>query len=121
MPKPLPQHLKTGQIGEAKAVAYLLEKDYEIVHQNYRLGKAEIDIIAQKQNLLVFVEVKTRTNLSFGMPENDVTPRKAKRIVDAAEQYTFQQKWNHNIRFDIIAVIINKNNIEITHFEDAFY
>jgi putative endonuclease len=121
LPKTTPQHLLIGQQGEELASKLYLDKGFEILHRNFRSGKAEIDLIVKKGNLIVFVEVKTRTNINFGMPEGDVTRRQAKMIVDAAEQYTYTIDWQHNIRFDIIAVVITKDIVQIEHFEDAFY
>jgi putative endonuclease len=115
------KHLSTGRQGENDAVEYLKQKGYQILHQNYRYKRAEIDIIAQKDTLLVFLEVKTRSNLSFGMPESFVNANKASLITKAADQYIFQQNWHGNIRFDIISVIITPQKTEIEHFEDAFY
>ena len=72
------EHLDTGKQGEDKAAEFLADKGYEIVVRNYRYRHAEIDIIAKKNKILAFVEVKTRTNLSYGMPEEfvDVTKRR---------------------------------------------
>ena len=114
-------HLLLGQQGEETAAKMYQEKGFEIIQRNFRSGKAEIDLIVKKGNLMVFVEVKTRTSVAFGMPEEDVTKRKAKLIVNAAEQYTYDHHWQFNVRFDIVAIIITKENTEITHFEDAFY
>ena len=87
---------------------------------NYRYSRSEIDMIASKDDLLIFVEVKARSNVSFGLPEQFVDEKKAKNIMKAAEQYIFEIDWNGNVRFDIISVIIKKS-IEIEHIEDAFY
>ena len=114
-------HLLLGQQGEEMAAKMYQEKGFEIVQRNFRSGKAEIDLIVKKGNLMIFVEVKTRTSVAFGMPEEDVTSRKAKLIVNAAEQYTYDHNWQSNVRFDIVAIIITRDNTEITHFEDAFY
>lgn len=115
------EHLETGKEGEDKASDYLIEKGYEIVARNYRFRHAEIDIIAKKGKILLFVEVKTRRNLSFGMPEEFVDYAKTRLIMKAAENYIFEIDWQFDIRFDIISVIINQNNFRIRHIEDAFY
>jgi putative endonuclease len=115
------QHLETGKEGEDKAAAYLKEKGYEILVRNYRHRHSEIDIIAKKDKMLLFIEVKTRTNVSFGMPEEFVDYAKAKLIMRAAEHYIFDTDWQFDIRFDIVAVVINQNETKIRHVEDAFY
>jgi putative endonuclease len=106
-----------GRIGETLAVQWLSEKKYNILEKNYRFGKAEIDIIVEKDDVLIFVEVKWRSDATFGEPETAVNARKKKLLRQAAENYIFAQDWQHEIRFDIIA-IIGKKNPEIVHFED---
>lgn len=114
------QHNETGQQGEAEAVRYLQDKGYEIRTRNYRHQHAEIDLVAQKGKLLVFVEVKTRTNVSYGNPEEFVNYTKAKLVMRAAEQYIFAHNWQHDVRFDIVAVTLAGNELRIRHIEDAF-
>lgn len=115
------QHNDTGKAGEEKAAQFLLEKGYEILARNYRHQHAEIDLIAQKGKLLVFVEVKTRTNLSFGNPETFVSYDKTKQVMKAAEHYIFATDWQYDIRFDVLSVAIANNRVQINHIEDAFY
>lgn len=114
------QHNETGKQGEAEAVGYLRGKGYEILARNYRYQHAEIDLIAKKGKLMVFVEVKTRTNLSFGNPEEFVSYTKAKLVMKAAENYIFAQNWLYDVRFDIMAVTIVGNELRVKHIEDAF-
>ena len=114
------QHNETGKQGELEATQYLREQGYEIMAQNYRHQHAEIDIVAKKGRLLVFAEVKTRTNLSFGNPEEFVSYTKAKLVMKAAEHYIFKTDWMHDIRFDIIAVTMAGNELRVKHIEDAF-
>lgn len=114
------QHNEIGKQGEAEAARHLREQGYEIMARNYRYQHAEIDLIAKKGKLLVFFEVKTRTNLSFGNPEEFVSYTKAKLVMKAAEQYIFATDWFFDIRFDIIAVTIVGNELRINHIEDAF-
>lgn len=109
---------KTGIDGEKKAIEYLKNKNYTILFENWRNKRAEIDIIAQDGKVIVFVEVKTRTNLSFGHPEDFVDAKKIKKMQEAAEAYIEQFDWKGELRFDIIS--IEKDN-KISHFEDAFY
>ncbi len=111
-------HNEIGQKGEHESVNFLLANNYQIITTNYRFDKAEIDIIAKKEATLVFVEVKTRSNNYYGYPEDFVSEAQQKRIVKAAQNYIEVNHLNLNIRFDIIAII---NQKEIIHFKDAFY
>ena len=112
-------HQKTGREGEAAACDFLIGKGYEILETNYRYKRSEIDIIARKAQLLVFVEVKTKSYSSFGYPEEAVGTRKAQKVIEGAENYIYEHNWEKNIRFDIIAIDNSSN--EILHLEDAFY
>jgi len=114
------QHNDIGKQGEAEAARFLREKGYQILTTNYRYQHAEIDIVAQNGKLLLFVEVKTRTNVSFGNPEEFVNYAKAKLVMKAAEHYIFAHNWQYDVRFDIVAVIINGNELRVKHVEDAF-
>jgi len=115
------EHLDTGKKGEDRAAEFLAEKGYEIITRNYRFRHAEIDIIAKKNKILVFVEVKTRTNTSYGMPEEFVDATKRRLIMKAAENYIFDHDWHGDIRFDVVSLVINQNTTRIQHIEDAFY
>ncbi|MCU0340917.1 MAG: YraN family protein [Spirosomaceae bacterium] len=115
------QHLETGKKGEEAAAAFLVEKGYEILERNYHFRHAEIDIIAKKNKILIFAEVKTRVNLSYGFPEEFVDATKRRLIMKVAEHFIFDRDWHGDIRFDIISVIINQNEIRIKQLEDAFY
>ncbi|MCU0383654.1 MAG: YraN family protein [Cyclobacteriaceae bacterium] len=109
-----------GMKAEEEAAIFLAAKGYKIVERNYRYKHAEIDIIVIKHEVLVFVEVKSRAKLKFGLPEEAVTEKKAAKILEGAEAYLVEKNWQGPIRFDVIA-ITNGNTIEIMHFEDAFY
>ncbi len=109
-----------GVKGELLAAEYLVSNEYVIEKKNYRYKHAEIDIIAKKDQLLVFVEVKTRTKIDFGFPEDFVDQKKAAKVGEGAEQYVFENNWNGDIRFDIISVIVG-DRVEVKHFKDAFY
>jgi putative endonuclease len=120
MASPTNNHILTGQKGENEAARYLLGQQYTILHRNYRYKRAEIDIIAQKDQLLVFVEVKTRSTNYFGYPEEAVKRRKERMMLLAAEAYIRYHNWQHDIRFDIIAVTLGATP-DIYHIEDAFH
>ena len=106
-----------GRIGECRAMEFLNQRGYSIICQNYRFRHLEIDIVAQINNVLVFVEVKARKNNQFGYPESFVSNTKAQNVIAAATNYIEETNWSGNIRFDIIAV----TGKDIQHFEDAFY
>ena len=114
------QHNETGKQGEAEAARFLQEEGYEIMARNFRHQHAEIDLVAKKGRLMVFVEVKTRTNLSFGNPEEFVSYAKAKLVMKAAEHYIFTHNWQFDVRFDIVAVSITGGQLHVKHVEDAF-
>ena len=114
------QTQKLGREGEQIAATLLETKGFAIVARNFRYKRSEIDLVARKEKLLVFVEVKTRTNLNFGQPETFVTANQRRQIHAAAGEYIHQTDWPHDIRFDIIA-ITHGSPPQILHIEDAFY
>lgn len=120
MASQISEHLRTGQLGENHAAAYLRAQGYAVLRQNYRFKRAEIDIIAQKENLLVFVEVKTRSTDRYGYPEEAVNTRKEELLLGAAEEFILAQEWEQEIRFDIISVTLTAPPT-IHHIKDAFY
>ena len=115
------KHLILGKEGEDLAVAYLIKNNYTILERNYRYLKAEIDIIAKKNNVLAVVEVKTRSSNSFGNPQDFVKPKQIKNLVTAIDQYIETKDLNVDVRFDIIAIIKNEKQIKLEHIQDAFY
>jgi len=108
-----------GAEGEQIATDYLEKTGYQILERNYRYKRAEVDIIAKKEAMLLFVEVKYRANESFGFPEEFVRGRKIELIHMASEHYVEKINWKDNIRFDIIS-IMKKTIPEVIHLEDAF-
>lgn len=115
------QHNDLGKQGEALAVEFLQKEGYEILETNWTFQKAEIDIIAQKENILAVVEVKTRSSIDFGLPQDFVKPKKIQLLVKAVNEYVIQNDLDCKVRFDIIA--IHKKGLEmlVEHLEDAFY
>ncbi|QNJ97648.1 YraN family protein [Constantimarinum furrinae] len=114
-------HNELGQIGEQLATDYLSRNGYTILERNFIFQKAEIDIIAQKNKLLIAVEVKTRNSDFFGDPQDFVSKGKIKLLVKAANEYVLKNDLDLEVRFDIIAVLKNKHIESLQHFEDAFY
>jgi putative endonuclease len=115
------EHNDLGKAGEERAVAYLQEHGYIILEQNFVFQKAEIDIIAQKGDWLIVVEVKTRTSTDYGNPEDFVNKKKIKLLVKAIDEYVQQSDLDLEIRFDIISIVKEGEKFIIDHLEDAFY
>ncbi len=113
-------HNELGAIGEAIAVAFLEDKGYKIKAINWKRRRLEVDIIAEHQSILVFAEVKTRSTNRFGEPEESVTDKKEKLLVEAASAYCDEMDYEEEIRFDIISITL-KPALDIRHFEDAFF
>ncbi|GFD71650.1 UPF0102 protein [Tenacibaculum sp. KUL113] len=114
------QHNELGKKGEQLAIDYLVKNGYTIVEKNYYYQKAEVDIIAQKKDVLVVVEVKTRSTSYFGNPQDFVNPKKIRLLVTAIDNYVNERGLDVEIRFDIIAIIKQRNEFVIEHIEDAF-
>ncbi|WP_317899102.1 YraN family protein [Aurantibacillus circumpalustris] len=112
---------KQGQEGEIIARKYLISKGYELLELNWRFRKYEIDIIAKKDETIVFVEVKTRKSNTFGEPEVFVTKQKQNFLIAAANQYLIENNIDLESRFDIISVLQFNNNHTVKHLEAAFY
>jgi len=104
-----------GVLGEQKALAFLEGKGYILLAQNYRYKKGEIDLVVQKDNWVVFVEVRFRASSEFGYPEQTISTAKKKLLLQTAEQYTHETNWQGNIRFDVVAILSDS----LEHFEDA--
>ena len=115
------EHNELGKLGEELAVEFLQKNGYEILETNWTFQKAEIDIIAHKENILAIVEVKTRTSIEFGLPQDFVKPKKIQLLVKAVNEYVISNDLNSEVRFDIIAIIKKPNSVEINHLEDAFF
>lgn len=114
------QHNELGKKGEQLAIDYLVKNGYTIIEKNYRFQKAEVDIIAQNRDVLAVVEVKTRSTAYFGNPQDFVNPKKIKLLVTAIDDYVIKHDLDVEIRFDIIAIIKQRNKFVIEHIEDAF-
>ncbi|MGY0406907.1 MAG: YraN family protein [Polaribacter sp.] len=114
------EHNELGKKGEQLAIDFLLQNKYKILEKNYRYLKAEVDIIAQKENILAVVEVKTRSTDYFGDPQDFVTKKKIQLLISAIDYYVTEKDLDVEVRFDIIAIINQNKNIKIAHLEDAF-
>lgn len=114
-------HNQLGKKGEQLAVDFLIENGYDIVERNYRFNKAEVDIIAQKEDVLAIIEVKTRSTTDFGNPQDFVKPKQIKNLVKAVDEYVTVNNLEVDVRFDIIAIVKEKKEFKIEHLEDAFF
>lgn len=110
-----------GNKGEELAVSFLVEKGFEIIERNYRYGKGELDIIARQEDFLVFVEVKSRESLEYGLPEEAITKKKTTQIRKIAGAYLAEKNiTDENIRFDVVAILFLNDEVTINHYENAF-
>jgi putative endonuclease len=113
--------IRTGAIGEVMALNYLSAKGYLLRHQNWRIGKKEIDLVMEWQDVVVFVEVKTRKSAAFGNPEESVGYKKKKALISAANAYLTIFNLDKKVRFDIVSIVLTPKDKEVFHIEDAFY
>ena len=114
------EHNELGELGEKRAKDYLISKGFTIRNVNWRCGRLEIDIVAEMDGYLVVVEVKTRSTETFEHPEEAITNKKIRNLVNAAHEYIFQVDWQGETRFDVISVIPHGQEFMIEHIEDAF-
>ncbi len=114
------EHNQLGKKGEELAVEYLRLKEYDILEQNYRYQKAEVDIIARRGNTLIAAEVKTRSTSDFGDPQDFVKPKQIQQLVKAINHYVEENELEVDVRFDILAIVKNKAGTRIEHIQDAF-
>ena len=113
-------HNQTGNQGEDAAAFYLQDKGYRVRDRNWRAGKKELDIVAEKDGEVVFVEVKTRQDDSYGEPWEFVTRRQWAHIAHAASSYLCHKEIDQPIRFDILSIIYTGDVFRIEHIENAF-
>lgn len=115
------EHNKLGKDGENAAVNYLQSNGYTIRHTNWRCGHLELDIIAETDQFIIIIEVKTRSSTRFILPQDAVTHAKIRHIVNAAQGYIHQYGIKKDVRFDIMALISGEyGGYSIDHIKDAF-
>lgn len=115
------EHNELGKLGEEMAVEFLKKEGYIILETNWTFQKAEIDIIAKKENILAIVEVKTRSSLDFGLPQDFVKTKKIQLLVKAVDAFVNERDLDFEVRFDIIAIHKEGKSFNIEHLVDAFY
>ncbi len=114
-----------GKIAEDLAADYLLKNNYLILDRNWRYSRYEVDIIAQKDNFVIIIEVKARKetpqNFNAFNIEDVVSDKKQKNLINAAEKYLEEKNLDFELRFDVIMVLKYQNNTKIEHIPNAFY
>lgn len=111
------ENKRLGRAGENKACAYLKRNGYKILKRNYKNPFGEVDIIAEKEGAVAFIEVKTRLSDSFGQPSEAVNATRKTRYINAANYFFMGRDIDYTVRFDIIEIYKG----EINHIENAFH
>lgn len=114
------EHNDLGKRGEDLAAKMLRKKGYTILERNWRFGDMEVDIIARKDKCIVFAEVKTRSDDGWMYPEEAVDQKRRQRMKQVANAYVKYRRIDLDVRYDIVAVVLNGERCDINHIEDAF-
>lgn len=115
------QHNDFGKEGEQVAQRFLVEHGYHILTTNWMFGKGELDIVCEKDDLLIVVEVKSRSTEYFEHPKDAITNAKIRRIVNTTHEYIMSHDLHKDVRFDVVSVIPDGHSgYKIEHIEDAF-
>lgn len=114
------EHTDVGRNGEELATSYLQNNGYTIRDRNWRWKTDELDLVAELEDFLVVVEVKTRSTSFFGDPAEAVSPSKQQRIIRATEAYLDSFELDKEVRFDVISIVLQSNTPHIKHIQDAF-
>lgn len=112
---------RLGFWGERRACKYLKKQGYKIIERNYKCPFGEVDIIAQKDDVTAFIEVKTRTSDYFGAPNEAVDNRRKDRYKNVVRYYYAHRQTDCTVRFDIIEVMKEDKAVTLNHIENAFY
>lgn len=112
------KHINTGKTGEQLGESFFIAAGYTVLEKNWRHSRSEVDIIASKNQVLHFVEVKTRRTKNFGLPEEKVGNKKIQNLINAAEEYLYQHPEWKRIQFDILSIILNNGQPEFFLIED---
>jgi putative endonuclease len=115
------RHNETGKQGELLAATWLKEHNYEVLYVNWRHSHYEIDIIASRNGILHFIEVKTRSSIAFGYPEEDVSKKKLGSLMNAGEEFLIQNPDWKRIQYDVLSITQLKNQpLEYFLIEDVY-
>lgn len=111
-----------GRIGENIIADYITKLGYKVVERNFECNQGEIDIVAKDKEELVFIEVKTRTDISYGEASEAVTNTKKRHLINSIKYYIYKQKLeNQPIRIDVAEVYINKGKVKVNYIKQAIY
>lgn len=113
--------LEIGRLGEQIAIDFLIRKNYKIVATNWRYRHWELDIIAIHKNILIFIEIKTRNKSSYAEDVTLVSKKQQKTLFKAASAYIYNNDYTGEFRFDVIRILLDREDTAIDHFEDAFF
>ena len=117
----MPRHIELGKKGEELAVAWLSDKGYKILHTNWRYRRYEIDIIAHRKAILHFIEIKTRNSRRYGYPEESVSPKKIKDMMQGAMGWIHRYPHTGRVQYDVLAISLKKDKTpEFFFFEDVY-
>ena len=114
------KHNQVGKEGEGLAIPWLTARGYVILHQNWRHRNWELDIIASKEKRLHIIEVKTRTSEKFGLPEDNMGPKKMQYLINAAEEYLYLHPQWQQLQFDVLAINIRDSEVDYFLLEDVY-
>ena len=115
------KHNILGRQGEDIAAEYLIQQGYTIQDRDWHCGHKDLDLVVTKDNVIAFVEVKTRTGTEWGDPQDFVNDRKIRSIVHSADAYLRFNQINMEVRFDIISVVLDEGEFKVEHIEQAFF
>lgn len=114
-------HNQLGKEGEALARAWLLQRGFAILHQNWRHSHYEVDIVATHNNILHFVEVKTRRSTRFGEPEESVNRNKIRRLLKAGAAYQYEYPQWKRVQYDVLSItLVEGHATEYFFIEDVY-
>lgn len=115
------EHNLFGKEAEERALEYLKANAYTLLKKNYRYRKAEVDLLMQKEDLLICVEVKARSSTFFGAPEQFISSKKIRLLVGAVDHFIQENQLDLEVRFDIIAFTVKGKQWKLNHIKQAFY
>lgn len=117
---PMRSRKEIGTKGELLALHFLESNGMKVLERNWKCSEAEADLIAMDGDTVVVIEVKTRTSLRFGDPEEAVDERKQEKLIEAAEAYLESKELDNEVRFDIISILLEPTGHKINHIPSAF-
>jgi len=116
----MPQHIPFGRTGEDLAARWLSEKGFSVLQRNWRHGRNEVDIIAGRQGVLHFIEVKSRRSTRYGNPEQSVSQKKLGNVMRGASGWLHRWPAFHRVQYDVLAITLDKDALpEYVLFEDV--